>query len=87
VRFALGLLRQSLRRVGAESRILVANFPSCCVLGSSAPGFRLFEAVKGINSNADVCGPLQAKSRFDWQQRFYARILELARANGTNSLV
>jgi hypothetical protein len=52
VRFVLGLIGQSLDDVGAESRILVASFPSFFVFGSSAPGFRLFEAVKDINSNA-----------------------------------
>jgi hypothetical protein len=52
VRFVLGLIGQSLDDVGAESRILVASFPSFFVFGSSAPGFRFFEAVKDINSNA-----------------------------------
>ena len=77
VRFVLGLIRQSLDDVGAESRILIASFPSFFVFGSSALGFRFFEAVKDINSDARrLRSPFKHSHVLTGSNGFTARILD-----------
>src|SRR4051812_34481993 len=46
------LPRHAFNGYRAELRVFIANFTSLLIIGSIAPGFRLFEAVPHLNSNA-----------------------------------